>query len=1065
MAAKTDMTTNEFKDFAMEGGVAVEEFLQKFIQIAEDDFPGALEKMAKTWEGVTQRMKSFVQVYLGLELLGPVTAKVTAALDQLLTKAAESEQLAYAVNQWGQALAAAFDIVYPAVQKVVIALADVISAFLGLGESVASIRPPIRGLHEDVAAVGREFDPVATGIRKVAVIIVGVGYLIADALNWLTNKIREWASGTHTTIGQLISNAVRWGTDFIRAFVDGITKGIEILVKVINIIAGIINDWFAPKSPPKIAPLIDQWGRQTMEEWLKGFTSADFDMFGDIAGLAEQFLRSIGSVLGETNIVPAILESRESIMAALRGVRSGMLSIEEAARRMSASVAHSGGVFEEYISLLLQYEYASKQIEDTQSEINEITSRYEKILNDLNAQLREVTEGYDERQKLAKIEEALATGLLTTEEQERLEMEKQAILLRQQIRETETQRDAELEAARAKLENLEAERKLIEEQLANAKAQIQIQIDTNRLIEEQSKLLERLAKSGEEATEELQHDFDDLFDTMQEGISRSFDFDLEGILEEARLWADQVEASLGDMTAPLTELTEEGGPLDLLTQSLGDLYDTMVSLTGKDSALDAISGALTTMSDALFAEGEGGKSKFDQALGVLTDISDTLLNVWNTVSPWLDTLSEMWSNFTGVLSDFGEAMGDIKDKVNSALILLGFDTIEGSFMGWFRQYLSSEFNNAINELGDVLEWIATKIDDFADVWSRRAVALGGIIKFFEALSDLGSSGLTGPGVGDITEGFSLGAMWEGIKTLFDEKSGEVLDVIVGMIGDIIAEFSGLDKELVGESIIPDMMDKIVDSISTGLGNAVTELQTQTGLMVTEFENLRLKVLSLTTVELLAFNSFLAITLSINIRNFTNTKLIPFVTAMSNAKEETNATYFSLSALKLQLVAIVQPMINARTQITLFNLVMSTLVTHLENAVEQAKALKAVIDSLHSKVITVTVIYRHVGTQPRQFGGPVEAGHPYIVGEKRPELFIPEVSGIILPRIPRFFEQMISRGVSPKYAASNVNAPFDDGIRGYLDQSIHIEMNPSYKNVELPTDIVHDIRSALVAARR
>lgn len=33
---------------------------------------------------------------------------------------------------------------------------------------------------------------------------------------------------------------------------------------------------------------------------------------------------------------------------------------------------------------------------------------------------------------------------------------------------------------------------------------------------------------------------------------------------------------------------------------------------------------------------------------------------------------------------------------------------------------------------------------------------------------------------------------------------------------------------------------------------------------------------------------------------------------------------------------------------------------------------------------------------REKGGPVKAGHPYIVGEKRPELFIPDRSGTILP---------------------------------------------------------------------
>lgn len=37
--------------------------------------------------------------------------------------------------------------------------------------------------------------------------------------------------------------------------------------------------------------------------------------------------------------------------------------------------------------------------------------------------------------------------------------------------------------------------------------------------------------------------------------------------------------------------------------------------------------------------------------------------------------------------------------------------------------------------------------------------------------------------------------------------------------------------------------------------------------------------------------------------------------------------------------------------------------------------------------------------PRAMGGPVTAGTPYIVGEKRPELFVPNVSGRIIPKVP------------------------------------------------------------------
>jgi len=40
-----------------------------------------------------------------------------------------------------------------------------------------------------------------------------------------------------------------------------------------------------------------------------------------------------------------------------------------------------------------------------------------------------------------------------------------------------------------------------------------------------------------------------------------------------------------------------------------------------------------------------------------------------------------------------------------------------------------------------------------------------------------------------------------------------------------------------------------------------------------------------------------------------------------------------------------------------------------------------------------------GLVGREHGGPVAAGQPVIVGERRPELFVPRTSGTILPRIP------------------------------------------------------------------
>jgi hypothetical protein len=73
--------------------------------------------------------------------------------------------------------------------------------------------------------------------------------------------------------------------------------------------------------------------------------------------------------------------------------------------------------------------------------------------------------------------------------------------------------------------------------------------------------------------------------------------------------------------------------------------------------------------------------------------------------------------------------------------------------------------------------------------------------------------------------------------------------------------------------------------------------------------------------------------------------------------------------------------------------------------------QAAIDSLRGKTVTIrwdsilTGKLPPVGgipksLQARAAGGPVKKGVPYVVGEKRPELFVPKQDGTILPKVPR-----------------------------------------------------------------
>ncbi len=67
----------------------------------------------------------------------------------------------------------------------------------------------------------------------------------------------------------------------------------------------------------------------------------------------------------------------------------------------------------------------------------------------------------------------------------------------------------------------------------------------------------------------------------------------------------------------------------------------------------------------------------------------------------------------------------------------------------------------------------------------------------------------------------------------------------------------------------------------------------------------------------------------------------------------------------------------------------------ENFMNATQAVWGLIDAINS----VPELDDNDDTDERASGGPVRAGQSYIVGEKRPELFVPATDGIILPSVP------------------------------------------------------------------
>jgi len=87
------------------------------------------------------------------------------------------------------------------------------------------------------------------------------------------------------------------------------------------------------------------------------------------------------------------------------------------------------------------------------------------------------------------------------------------------------------------------------------------------------------------------------------------------------------------------------------------------------------------------------------------------------------------------------------------------------------------------------------------------------------------------------------------------------------------------------------------------------------------------------------------------------------------------------------------------------LIPKKVTTKIEAKVQMSRADKALLADLKKLGLTGTnapLVLRAdllAAAQGRATGGPVSANRPYIVGERRPELFVPSTSGRIVPRVP------------------------------------------------------------------
>ena len=1097
MGEQAGMTAQEMKKLAFEGGVPVQAFFNEFINIASTSYPDAMEKMARTAQGVSNNIKDFLQTVVGMEMLGPTFDRFTAmaanALDKLLNPA---------VQRSAHLIGISLDL---AVNQVTMSFNRVTGAIGNFFRSLGFAAPSAESFSQTLLNIG--------------VILRRFGDRLVNFINDMSVKfagsLEGWAR-----------NAGMWGYSIIAALASGMARAASLIVMVLTTIGRILSSWLVGASPPKIAPYIDKWGADMITEWTKGWLKADFSAFKQLADIVENYLRSISFTMGETALIPRILGSRKVIANLVSGIKAGFLSVAEAASRLISRVKGITDEFADYVVAMFAVVDATKalavaeeavaaatelvadqaervaaaekivkeitkdltvaqdilaaataRVRQEQEYLSEVMAGYDAILDDLNKQLRGVTEEYDDQQRLLKINQALSSGLLTAAEKERLEMEKRALELKDQIRDVEDQRDAEKALIGERIDALSAE-----EAIAQAR------VDEIEAIRE-------AARAEVDARKEVQDALQEQVDALQRvADARQADIDaLEEQLDATRsLLEEQIKQNdlIGEQIALLEKLAETG------SSALSDLAeafeDFSMAMGGVDEDPNA---AVRAMAERILAQ-----IKLAEMFEAAELNADTFFNV--TLPGILDQFeSNFMADFTGDMTALTEAWQPIVDmlagKNRTAEWISGYGWVQGASPA---EKLATALQDIAAALGPV-DWkaisdaIVAIAQALADVDWRRVAE--GVTTTKDAFKELGPEILAASLTGNpAAVGLAVGKFLDSIGSEMYRGVGEkpkwwemvgvaIFDWIHGGSVTAIEKDTTLEnaykpkwKLVVGETrtevmndIIIPWMSEMFTTISTETGLTTADWKTKWEQAQTDFTTVKDAIVNTLIPDLTStIWTMMSTTMSdVDIdwdEKWTNMKdyLANEVTTAVDTFRDTPLAKLATSLID-DLGGGIQNLIDdywtpLKTKIddtmtTVFDNFRTGPLASMKSAFDNLKSsIEKVFNFLGKVAEAITTfnlsklaqLISMLGGGGRQHGGFVAKGGVYTVGERGRETFIPLETGLIMPNW--WTEKVFAQ---PTHSTAN-------------SQATYIEVNPTYTNVQSEASIYYDVTAALAAAR-
>ncbi|RRR75282.1 MAG: hypothetical protein EI684_05105 [Candidatus Viridilinea halotolerans] len=371
----------------------------------------------------------------------------------------------------------------------------------------------------------------------------------------------------------LVRVAWQWGTGFIMAFADGISAAVGLVAKAIGGLATLITSLLRPRSPPKVLPDLARWGTQAAEVWMAGWRQADFQQFATIGDDIEGVLHTLvgRGDLAEVDSIPLLQNTSAQLAELLTGFRQTGEVSQEAMDRLRSAAGPAGQAVGDLVEGYLHVERTSRDAARAQEELNDVTERYDAILNPLTAELdgvRRRMQGLRDAERLAKLKQQLATA--TGPERELIQLEMREVALNRQISAEQTAMKQAQAAAQAKVDAAKQEEQAAQDRLAELQARQKYEAEAVALANRQTALLDQLAQQASETGGVM----GDLGGSIAGAVT-----DVSSVMNDAKDDIALMQEHVGNVMGTMEEMRQRGeeitapliGGVGLLTRGLSGL--------------------------------------------------------------------------------------------------------------------------------------------------------------------------------------------------------------------------------------------------------------------------------------------------------------------------------------------------------------------------------------------------------------------------------------------------------------------------------------------------------------